>query len=587
MSEDIAVAPDQNTPHEDNADMLTSESSENRHYGSTPPNSTSDSSDSEHVRKSYFDERVAIPDTPESTSFSFRKLWAFSGPGFLMSIAYLDPGNIESDLQAGAVSEYRLLWVLMWATLLGLMMQRLAARLGTVTGLHLAEVCYRQYPAVPRLALWVCTEIAIIGSDMQEVIGTAIAIYLLSNKAIPLWGGVLITIIDTFTFLGLDKFGLRKLEAFFALLIATMAISFGYEYGTAQPDQWEVVKGLAIPEITDNRSLLQAVGIIGAVIMPHNLYLHSALVKSRAVDKTNKAAVKEANMYVFIEATVALFISLVINIFVVAVFAQGLYNKTNLDVRNMCINASSSHADVFLNNTDPVDATIYTGGVFLGCQFGEAAMYIWAIGILAAGQSSTMTGTYAGQFAMEGFLNLKWKKWQRVLLTRTIAIIPTFGIAFYSKIQSLSGMNDLLNCLMSLMLPFAVIPTITFTSNKRIMGSFTNGLVSKIFSVSLSTFVIGVNIYFVINYVIGLGISNWAFITMVVLLGLIYILFCFYLTVDMSVAMGSNRISRLPAMQKIFSVTNDNYTNFGDEDSDDSEMNEGVVEEREEGGEDK
>jgi len=603
MSEDIAVAPNQNSPilqvknsrdqstaPDENPDMLSNESSENRRnsYGSTdsPPNTTSDSSDSEHVRKSYFEERVAIPDTPDSTSFSFRKLWAFSGPGFLMSIAYLDPGNIESDLQAGSVSEYRLLWVVMWATLLGLMMQRLSARLGTVTGLHLAEVCYRQYPAVPRLALWICTEIAIIGSDMQEVIGTAIAIYLLSNKVIPLWGGVLITIVDTFTFLGLDKFGLRKLEAFFALLIATMALSFGYEYGTAQPDQWEVVKGLAIPDIENNKSLLQAVGIIGAIIMPHNLYLHSALVKSRAVDKTNKAAVKEANMYVFIEATVALLVSLVINIFVVAVFAQGLYNKTNLDVREMCFNASSSmatHADVFPNNTDLIDADLYKGGVFLGCRFGEAAMYIWAIGILAAGQSSTMTGTYAGQFAMEGFLNLTWKKWQRVLLTRTIAIIPTFSIAFYSKIDDLSGMNDLLNCLMSLMLPFAVIPTITFTSNKRIMGSFTNGLVSKIFSVSLSTFVIAVNIYFVINYVIGLGISNWAFITMVVFLGVVYIVFCFYLTVDMSVAMGSSRLARLPAMQRIFSVTNENYNIHEDEDS---EMDESV-EERGEGTQDR
>ena len=203
-------------------------------------------------RRTYFDERVAVPrDEVEFRgykSFSFRKLWAFTGPGFLMSIAYLDPGNVESDLQSGTVAQYRLLWVLMWATVLGLMMQRLAARLGTVTGLHLAEICYRQYPTLPRIVLWLCTEVAIIGSDMQEVIGTAIALYLLSNRMIPLWGGVLITVADTFTFLGLDKYGLRKLELFFAFLITVMALSFGYEYVVAAPDQGQVITGLMLPE---------------------------------------------------------------------------------------------------------------------------------------------------------------------------------------------------------------------------------------------------------------------------------------------------------------------------------------------------
>ncbi|KAK7485846.1 hypothetical protein BaRGS_00022841, partial [Batillaria attramentaria] len=160
----------------------------------------------------YFNERIPIPDA-SSTTFSFRKLWAFTGPGFLMSIAYLDPGNIESDLQSGAVAKFK----------------RLAARLGVVTGMHLAEVCYRQYPAVPRVILWIMVEIAIIGSDMQEVIGTAIAFYLLSNGKIPLYGGVLITIADTFTFLLIDKYGLRKLEVFFCFLITVMAVTFGYE----------------------------------------------------------------------------------------------------------------------------------------------------------------------------------------------------------------------------------------------------------------------------------------------------------------------------------------------------------------------
>ena len=188
-----------------------------------------------------------------------------------------------------------------------------------------------------RLGLWICTEIAIIGSDMQEVIGTAIALFLLSNKHIPLWAGVLITVADTFTFLGLDKYGLRKLEAFFCLLIGIMMASFGYEFVAANPDKAAMAEGMLLPECPGcgHEQLLQAVGVIGAIIMPHNLYLHSALVKSRSIDTTNKRKVREANMYYFIEAAIALFISFIINVFVVAVFAHGLNGKTNNDIRSV------------------------------------------------------------------------------------------------------------------------------------------------------------------------------------------------------------------------------------------------------------
>ena len=180
-------------------------------------------------------------------------------------------------------------------------------------------------------------------------------------------------------------------------------------------------------------------------------------------------------------------------------------------------------------------------------------MYIWAIGILAAGQSSTMTGTYAGQFAMEGFLNLQWKRWQRVLLTRTVAILPTFFVAFYSDINQLSGMNDLLNCLMSLQLPFALIPTITFTSNSKIMGDFKNGLLAKLFSISLALLVISINIYFVVNYVIAQNIINPGLIFLIILAGIAYLLFCLYLTLEMVIQMGhGDRIARLPLIGKLF-----------------------------------
>ena len=238
-------------------------------------------------RSTYFNNKVSIPESGSIEwcwGFSFKKLWAFTGPGFLMSIAYLDPGNIESDLQSGAQAGYNLLWLLMLSTILGLLLQRLSARLGVVSGKNLAEVCQEKYPRFPRYALWIMVEIAIIGSDMQEVIGTAIALYLLSLRHIPLWAGVLITIFDTFFFLFLDKYGLRKLELFFAFLITVMGVTFGYEFIRADIDYLAMVKGLFIPTIPSGEAKI-AVGIVGAIIMPHNIYLHSALVRSRDIDR--------------------------------------------------------------------------------------------------------------------------------------------------------------------------------------------------------------------------------------------------------------------------------------------------------------
>uniref|UniRef100_A0A8B9UR01 Natural resistance-associated macrophage protein 1 n=1 Tax=Anas zonorhyncha TaxID=75864 RepID=A0A8B9UR01_9AVES len=391
----------------------------------------------------YLAELVSIPKS-SGPGFSLRKLWAFTGPGFLMSIAYLDPGNVESDLQCGAVAGFKLLWVLLWATVLGLLCQRLAIRLGVVTGKDLAEICHLYYPKVPRVLLWLTIEVAIIGSDMQEVIGTAIAFSLLSAGRIPLWGGVLITIVDTLLFLFLDKYGLRKLEAFFGLLITIMALTFGYEYVVVRPAQLEVLRGIFLPYCPGcgREELLQAVGMVGAIIMPHNIFLHSSLVKTRAIDRSKKEEVREANTYFLGESCLALFVSFLINLFVVAVFGQ----------HNKCINSSvSPYARIFPLDNATVSVDIYQGGVILGCYFGVAALYIWAVGILAAGQSSTMTGTYAGQFVMEGFLRLRCSRFARVLFTRSFAILPTLLVAAFRDVTHLTGMNDLLNVLQSLL----------------------------------------------------------------------------------------------------------------------------------------
>jgi len=493
--------------------------------------------------------KIGVPDK-ENQAFSFKKLWAFTGPGFLMSIAYLDPGNIESDLQSGSVAQYKLLWLLMLSTVLGLVMQRLAARLGTVTGSHLAEICYTGYPKVPRCILWIMIEIAIVGSDMQEVIGTAIAFYLLSNRAIPLYGGVLITIADTFTFLLLDKYGLRKLEAFFGFLITIMALTFGYEYIVAAPNQASVVEGLVIPWCHNcpKSALLQAVGIIGAVIMPHNIYLHSALVKSRDIDRTKKSEIKEANRYYFIEASIALLVSFIINLFVVSVFASGLYGKNELEIHNLCMNSTDipeEFADAFTNSTKSLDVDIYKGGVWLGCRFGYAALVIWAVGILAAGQSSTMTGTYAGQFVMEGFLNLSWPRWQRVLVTRCLAILPTILISVFNGIDDLTSLNDGLNVLMSLQLPFALIPIITFTASPMVMTKdFKTNVATQVTTVLLTVLVVGINLFFATVYVETLPAAWYVYLPVAVMVFL-YLLFLGYLSTFLAVVLGWTQMAAL------------------------------------------
>ncbi|KAJ8918139.1 hypothetical protein NQ315_011596 [Exocentrus adspersus] len=531
---------------------MTADAEESNHRKQNGTNPTYFYEDQE--LDTYFsNNKVKIPET-EKTGFSFRKLWAFTGPGFLMSIAYLDPGNIESDLQSGTVANYRLLWVLFGSTILGLVVQTLATKLGVVTGLHLAEMCYRQYKKLPRLILWIMVEIAVIGSDMQEVIGTAIAIYLLSNKVIPLWAGCLITIFDTFTFLFLDKYGLRKLELFFCLLIGVMGVTFGYEYFVDTPDQGDIFKGLLIPRCVDCDSavLLQAVGVVGAVIMPHNLYLHSALVKSRDIDRKKPEKLTEARMYYFIESSLALLVSLVINIFVVGVFAHGLFEKSNQALLDQCKDDSFMYdkaREVFANTTELVDADIYKGGIFLGCAYGAAAMYIWAIGILAAGQSSTMTGTYSGQFAMEGFLNLKWAMWKRVLFTRSIAMIPTFCTAFFSSLSDLTSLNDYLNAVMSLQLPFALIPTIAFTSNPRIMGQFVNGIAAKVVSIILGIVIVGINVYFVAEQLLELDLDvGWQVV--VYILSLLYFVFIVYLTFHLYISMTYTELENNKAVQK-------------------------------------
>lgn len=542
-----SLSPLSREPNDDETSSLISSTSSENSYDAVPsalsPNLVTIQEEKENIYSTaYLDAKpddtykeelrmVHVPgankddDDRKCVGFSPRKLWAFTGPGFLMSIAYLDPGNIESDLASGATAGYTLLWILMWSTFLGLLLQRLAARLGVTTGYQLAELCYKHYPRVPRVFLWTMTEVAIIGSDMQEVIGTAIAFYLLSNKAIPLWAGVIITMFDTFIFLFMDRF-VRKLELFFAVLITIMAVAFGYQFFRAGPNYLEILKGIAWPRISSGEATIeQAVGIVGAVIMPHNIYLHSALVRSRHVDRTKKGKIREANFYFFVESAIALFVSFIINMFVVVVFAQAFHVYSTQELVDDIIgnNTDNQYCREFLNSSDQVeniyyhhsndtnfDVDIYKGGLYLGCRFGAVAMYIWAVGILAAGESSTMTGTYAGQFVMEGFMNIKWARWKRVFVTRLVAISPTLILALLENIRSLTSMNDILNVLQSLQLPFALFPVLYFTNDAHIMGAFKNGIFMKAVIWLLAFAVVVINFFLVVQTIINWNVlSVW------------------------------------------------------------------------------
>ncbi|KAI5581867.1 hypothetical protein BDE02_07G046400 [Populus trichocarpa] len=442
-------------------------------------------------------------------SFSWRKLWLFTGPGFLMCIAFLDPGNLEGDLQAGAIAGYSLLWLLLWATAMGLLVQLLSARLGVATGRHLAELCREEYPTWARMILWIMAELALIGADIQEVIGSAIAIQILSNGVLPLWAGVIITASDCFIFLFLENYGVRKLEAAFGILIGIMAVTFAWMFADAKPSAPELFLGILIPKLS-SKTIKQAVGVVGCIIMPHNVFLHSALVQSREIDHNKKGQVQEALRYYSIESTAALAISFMINLFVTTVFAKG-FHGTELANSIGLVNAGQYLQDK------------YGGGFF-------PILYIWGIGLLAAGQSSTITGTYAGQFIMGGFLNLGLKKWLRALITRSCAIIPTIIVAlvFDTSEDSLDVLNEWLNMLQSIQIPFALIPLLCLVSKEQIMGTFTVGPILKMVSWLVAALVMLINGYLLLDFFSN-EVTGVVFTTVVCAFTGAYVTFIIYL----------------------------------------------------------
>jgi manganese transport protein len=409
--------------------------------------------------------RVMSPSLPEShrtIPFSsgaswIRKVLAFAGPGYLVAVGYMDPGNWATDIGGGSKFGYTLLSVVLISNLMAMFLQALSAKLGIATGRDLAQACREHYSRRTGIFLWVICEIAIAACDLAEVLGSAVALKLLFG--LPLLAGVLITAFDVLIVLALQGRGFRLIEAFVVTLIASIAACFAYEIFFAHPLWREAAIGF-IPraEILRNREMLYiAIGILGATVMPHNLYLHSSIVQTRAFGSSSRDR-REAVRYAIFDSTLALGFALFINAAI------------------LILGAAAFHTRGMSNVAEIADAYKLLSPV-LGASF---ASTLFACALLASGQNSTLTGTLAGQIVMEGFLDIRLKPWLRRLITRSIAIIPAalvIGIAGESKVTSLLILSQVV---LSFQLPFAVIPLIQFTGDRAKMGEFTNSRLTTV-----------------------------------------------------------------------------------------------------------
>ena len=393
---------------------------------------------------------------------------AFGGPAYLVSVGYMDPGNWATDLEGGARFGYGLLWVLVLSNLMAILLQTLSARLGIVAGRDLAQACRESYPKPVCDALWVLCEIAIAACDLAEVLGAAIGLHLLFG--IPLVIGVSLTALDTVLVLWFSRYGIRLIEALILALIAVMTGCFGVELAFAKPVFHEMLAGL-VPRL-NGQSLYIAIGILGATVMPHNLYLHSALVQTRRIGRT-VAEKREACRYNLADSVIALNAALIVNA-AILIMAAAVFFKHGVIVTEI------EQAHELLT---PLLGTALASGLF-------------AIALLASGQSSTLTGTFAGQIVMEGFLNLRLRPWLRRMITRFLAIIPAVITVYFWGARGTLQLIILSQVILSMQLPFAVIPLIRFTSDRKRMGEFANRAWVKVLSWSVAIVILGLNFWY-------------------------------------------------------------------------------------------
>lgn len=387
---------------------------------------------------------------PTNASF-FRKLLAFTGPGYLVAVGYMDPGNWATDLAGGSAFGYTLLSVVLLSSIFAMFLQHLTVKLGVVTGFDLAQLCRQVFPVWVNRFLWLMAELMIIACDLAEVIGTAIALELLFH--IPIAIGVVLTALDVLLLLFLQKKGFRYLEALVIALIAIVIACFGLELIFSRPEFAPLMAGFvpATELFTNQEMLLIAIGILGATVMPHNLYLHSSVVQTRAHDETDQGK-KEAIKFATLDSSIALTLAFFVNASILILASATFF--------------STGHTEVA-----EIDQAYQLLAPLLGVGL---ASTLFAVALLASGQNSTVTATLAGQVILEGFMNIKMKPWVRRLVTRSMAIIPAVVVALLFGGSGLSHLLIVSQVVLSLQLPFAILPLVYFTSSKKHMGIHVN-----------------------------------------------------------------------------------------------------------------
>lgn len=438
-------------------------------------------------------------DIPMGASL-FKRMFAFFGPAYLISVGYMDPGNWATDLEGGSRFGYTLIWVLLMSNAIAVLLQTLSARLGIVTGRDLAQACRDHYPRPVTYMLWILAEVAIAACDLAEVLGTTIGLNLLFG--IPLLWGVVITALDTILFLAIQRFGVRRFESLVLFLITIIGLCFIFEVIHSQPNWGQVASGF-VPSLPPG-SLYVAIGIIGATVMPHNLYLHSALVQTRAYDVSVEGK-RLACRFNLIDSVLALNGAFLVNAAILIVSAAAFF-RAGLEVTEL----QQAHSLL-----SPLLGTSLAGVVF-------------AIGLLSAGQASTLTGTLAGQIVMEGYLHFKIRASLRRLLTRLLAVVPaalTIGIAGDEATYKLLILSQVI---LSLQLPFAIIPLVHFTGDRSTMGEFANTSWMKVLSWAACSLIVGLNIKLVLGqlqeWIATSPQPAWIYVTIIPVVAAIFIL---------------------------------------------------------------
>lgn len=435
---------------------------------------------------------------------AWRRLFAFVGPAYMVSVGYMDPGNWATDIEGGARFGYKLIWVLLMSNLMAVLLQTLSARLGLVTGRDLAQACREHYQGPIRWILFILCEIAIAACDLAEVLGTAIGLNLLLG--IPLIPAVLITGVDVFILLAIQRLGIRRMEAFILTLISTIGLCFIVEIFLAKPSMAGVAGGF-VPGTLSGSELYIAIGMLGATVMPHNLYLHSSLVQTRDVGR-HVDGIKTACKYNFIDSAVALNAAFFVNAAILVLAAATFYSQG-------IVVTEIQQAHRLLEN-------------LLGSQIAPIA---FAVALICAGQSSTLTGTLAGQITMEGFLQLRMRPWLRRMITRSLAIVPAVAVIWAMGDTGTYELLILSQVILSLQLPFAVVPLVRFTSSRRVMGPFASPKWVMILAWAVALMIIGLNMQLAYEeisaWVLAAGSWRWAIVATVIplALGLVVLLF--------------------------------------------------------------